>query len=96
MLGAFASRKEGQNDDRVFCHNVAQAVIPYNEVPETGIRLMLPHGVHLWKLGDHLNAIESGLLEMPGESVKCTRCRLGPKDFHRCLVRRRIPRITRS
>ncbi len=48
-LGPLASGKEGQNDYRVFCHNVAQAVVLYQEVPEAGVWLMLPDRIHLRK-----------------------------------------------
>src|SRR6267378_8643633 len=90
---ASTSGEDSQNDDRIFGEGVTDAVGLDQEEAKTGVRLVPPHGIHLWKLGDHLDSTENSFPRMPGKAPEGVGRWVSPKDSHRALVRRR-PWIT--
>ena len=89
------AQEKGQNDDRVFHDNVAQAVVLHHEVPESGIRLMLSHRIHLRELRNHLDSTDDGLPDVTDKTSKRRSRGFGPQDPHPIVIRRRA-RTTRA
>ncbi len=87
--GTPTSREDGENDDRILCEDVTYTVVLHQEVAKTGVRLMQPHGVHLWKFRDHLDSTEDGLPHAPEKVSEGASRGFGPKDPHRAFIRRR-------